>query len=155
MPRLALIVVLAAGATHLVWQTWQASVPFAADQRNPYVYAQTSPDILNLVSRINALAAVSPQGAQTVIKVMAPEGDFWPLPWYLRRFKQVGWWDNVPSNPFAPLMIVSAKFQANLDEKKTHLMPGVFALRPQILFELYVELDLWKAYLAQSSHAPN
>ena len=84
-----------------------------------------------------------------VLKVMGSES-YWPLPWYLRGFKQVGWWDEVPADPFAPVMIVSAKLQAALDEKKSHVMVGYFELRPQVFFELYVDLDLWKAYLAQN-----
>jgi hypothetical protein len=84
-----------------------------------------------------------------VVKVMAPEGDYWPLPWYLRRFKQVGWWDAVPADPFAPVMIVSSKFEAAFDERadKTHLMAGYFQLRPQVFLELYVEINLWRAYI--------
>jgi hypothetical protein len=50
-------------------------------------------------------------------------------------------------------MIVSSKFQAALDEKKTHLMVGYFALRPQVFLELYVQADLWRSYL--SKHPPN
>jgi hypothetical protein len=52
-------------------------------------------------------------------------------------------------------MIVSSKFQAALDDKKTHLMVGYFALRPEVFFELYVNLDLWRAYLAQNPPKPD
>jgi hypothetical protein len=41
--------------------------------------------------------------------------------------------------------------QAGLDEKKTHVMTGYFQLRPQVFFELYVQLDLWKAYLEKNT----
>ena len=85
-----------------------------------------------------------------VIKVMAPESEYWPLPWYLRGFKQTGWWDRVPADPFAPVMIVSSKFHAALDAQKTHLMPEYFELRPQVFFELYVQLDLWRSYLERN-----
>jgi uncharacterized protein (TIGR03663 family) len=144
--------VLLIGVGQLSLQAWQASVPYAADPRNPYVYAQTSPDIIRLVRQVEELAAVHPQGQQMVVQVMAPENDYWPLPWYLRGLKRVGWWAEVPAEPYAPVMIVSAQFHANLDEKKSHLMIGYFQLRPQTFFELYVELDLWRAYLAK--HPP-
>jgi uncharacterized protein (TIGR03663 family) len=152
--RLVLGLVLLIGTGQLASQAWQANVPYAADPRNPYVYAQTSPDTLRLVKQINALADVHPRGRQMTIQVMAPENDYWPLPWYLREFKQVGWWDQIPANPFSPVMVVSAQFHANLDEKKTHLMVGYFQLRPQTFLELYVELDLWRAYLARSPTKP-
>jgi len=142
---------LIAASAQLAWQAWRASFPYCASQFNPYVYAQTSPDILKLVDKVEALARVSPQGHDTVVKVMAPGNDYWPLPWYLRRFKQqhVGFWNEIPSEPFAPIMIVSSEFQAAFDERpeKTHLMAGYFQLRPQVFFELYVEINLWREYV--------
>ena len=86
--RLALGLLLLAGAGHLAWQAWQANTTYAADRENPYVYAQTSPDLLNLVRKVEALAQVHPQGNQMLVKVIAPDGDYWPLPWYLRNLKQ-------------------------------------------------------------------
>ena len=148
--RLALGLLLLAGAGHLAWQARLANVPYAADRRNPYVYAQTSPDVLNLVRQVEALAQVHPQGRQMLVKVMASGGDYWPLPWYWRNLKQIGWWDQVPPDPFAPVMIVSAELQTGLDGKKTHVMVGYFQLRPQVFLELYVELNLWQAWLAKS-----
>jgi uncharacterized protein (TIGR03663 family) len=153
--RMAVRLLIAAGAGHLACEAWQSSVTYAADPRNPYVYAQTLPNTLELVGRVQALARAHPQGSQMLVKVMAPEGDYWPLPWYLREFNHVGWWEEVPADPFAPVMIVSAKLRANLDEKKTHLMVGYFEMRPQLFFELYVQLDLWRAFLAQNAGATN
>jgi uncharacterized protein (TIGR03663 family) len=150
--RLALGLLLLAGAGHLAWQARLANGAYAADPRNPYVYAQTSPDLLNLVRRVEALAQVHPQGRQMLVKVMAADGDYWPLPWYLRNLKQIDWWDQVP---LAPVMIVSASLHAGLDEKKTHVMVGYFQLRPQVFLELYVDLKLWQAYLAKNPPKPD
>ena len=150
--RAALGLALILATAQLAWQAWRAAVPFAADRRNPYVYAQTSPDLLNLVNRVELLAAVSAQGNETIVKVVAPDSDYWPLPWYLRNLKRVGWWDALPADPYAAVMIVSAKLHANLDENKTHVMVGYFQLRPEVFLELYVDLDLWRAYLAK--HPP-
>ncbi len=145
--KIAVACLILAGAGQLAGQAWRSSVPYAADVRNPYVYAQTSPDILNLVDRLDAVAQDDPEKYGMVVKVMAPDSGFWPLPWYLRRFSQVGWWPEVPADPYAPVMIVSTKLQANLDAGKTHLMAGIFELRPQTFFELYVETNLWNSHL--------
>jgi hypothetical protein len=153
--RLALRLLILAGAAHLGCQAWQASVTYAADPRNPYVYAQTSPDLLRLVGEVHTLAQVSPQGREMLVKVMAPDSDYWPLPWYLRSLKQVGWWDRVPSDPYAPVIIVSSQFHAALDEKKSHVMVGYFQLRPKVFLELYVDLGLWKDYLARNPPKPD
>ena len=141
------LVLLAAGL-HLGWEAWRASYPLAADRRNPYVYAQTVPNLLELVEKVKAIARVSPDGDQTVVKVIAPEHDYGPLLWYLRPFKRTGWYDRL-TDPYAPLMIVSAKFGAALDEKsnKRYLSVGFFEMRPQVFFELYVEFELWKRYV--------
>jgi uncharacterized protein (TIGR03663 family) len=152
--KIVLTILLLAGSAHLMWQAIQAAIPYAADQRNPYAYAQTSLDVLNLSSRMKALANASGENFATVIKVISAGGDYWPLPWYFRQFKNVGWWDEMPPDPFAPVMIVSAKFNATFDEKKTHLMVGLFQLRPQVFFELYVQIDLWRAYLATRPPEP-
>ncbi len=147
--RMAVTGVLLGGTGHLACQAWRADTTYAADQRNPYVYAQTSTDIFKLISQVEGLALVDSRGHKLVVKVIAPEGDYWPLPWYLRRFQQAGWWDHVPEDPFAPIMVVSAKLHAALDEKKPHLMIGYFQLRPQLFFELYVQADLWREWLAR------
>src|SRR5207302_666776 len=97
--KLAVGVLLLAGTGQLACQAWRAAIvcfqpsdhPFP-DPCNPYVYAQTSRDILKLVTKLNDLARVSPQGQQMLVKVMAPDSDYWPLPWYLRGFDQIGWW---------------------------------------------------------------
>src|SRR5688572_13573802 len=46
----------------LAGQARRANFDYAADRRNPYVYAQTVPDLLNLVQRSEALARVAPMG---------------------------------------------------------------------------------------------
>jgi uncharacterized protein (TIGR03663 family) len=140
---------LLAAAAQLAWQAWALNLLYFADRRNPYVYAQTVPDILRLVRTAEALAQIAPQGHEMIVKVMAPDSDYWPLPWYLRSFKRVGWWDRVPEDPYAPLMIVSAKLNAALDEKSNRrwLMVGLFEMRPGVFFEFYVESGLWRKYV--------
>jgi hypothetical protein len=147
--RGAIVFAVLAGAAHLGVQAWRAAVPLAAAQTNPWVYAHTSPDLLRLVGKISEIAAARPQAADTVIKVMGRGGDYWPLPWYLRGFRQVGFYPNVPDDPWAPLMVVNSKFDAEFDERseKKWLMVGLFQHRPNIFFELYVEFELWKRYL--------
>jgi uncharacterized protein (TIGR03663 family) len=151
--KLAAIAILGAGTVHLAWQAWRLDTTYAADRRNPYVYAQTSRDLLRLVNRVRELGAVDPQGDNMLIKVVCPDADYWPLPYYLRRFHQIGWWDTLPPDPFSSVMIVSAKLGAALDEKKTHLMVGLYELRPRVFLELYVEKALWTAWLAKQPPA--
>jgi len=60
------------------------------------------------------------------IQVICPGKDYWPLPWYLRRFEKdvVGWWDQVDVNtPSAPLIIASPEVEAALTNKLYKLTP--------------------------------
>lgn len=147
--RMGMAALLLVGVGHLAAQARWAAVEYAADRRNPYVYAQTSPDLLNLVERIEALAAAHPRGREVLIKVIAPQHDYWPLPWYLHRFSQTGWWAEPPADPLAPIVVVSAKLRAELDAASTHLMAGIYQLRPAVFLELYVERGLWAAFMAR------
>lgn len=143
-------VLLVAGAVHLCAETRRVAYTHAADRRNPYVYAHTSPDLLRLVNKISDIARVHPNPDRFAIQVMAPGGDYWPLPWYFRKYRYTGWWGEIPADPYAPVMVVGARFNAELDEKsnKRWLMVGFFEARPGVFFELYVELELWKRYVA-------
>jgi hypothetical protein len=148
--KVIVVAVLTAATAQLTWQSWRASFVYFADRKNPYCYSQTVRDVLNLVQKAEAVAKVSPQGFKTVVKVIAPDSDYGPLPWYLRRFEHVGWYDALPADPFAPIIVVSSKLDARLDEKseKKWVMAGLFEQRPAVFLELYVELELWKQYVA-------
>jgi uncharacterized protein (TIGR03663 family) len=147
--RTVFSVVMLLAVLHLAGQSWRAGSEYASDRRNPYVYAQTVPDVMTLVERSEGIAKVAPEGYQTVIKIIAPESEYWPLPWYLRRFSNLGWYEKLPEDPYAPIVMVSSKLNARLDEKseKKWIMVGLSELRPALFFELYVELELWKRYV--------
>jgi uncharacterized protein (TIGR03663 family) len=138
-------------SAQLTSQSYRASYVMAADRRNPYVYAQTVPDLLNLVDKVQNVASVSDKGFATVVKVITPDGDYWPLPWYLRRLQNIGWYEKLPEDPYAPIIIVAAQLDARLDEKsdKKWIMVGLTELRPGKFLELYVEAELWKKYVAK------
>lgn len=144
-----MVALLGAGALHLGIQAWLLTREFPADVRNPYVYAQTSPHERELVARVKAIARVAPDGFATIVKVISPES-YWPLPWALREFKHVGWYDELPADPYAPIVLCSAKLGARLDDKsnKAYLMTGLFELRPNVFLELYVEFGLWEKFVA-------
>ena len=150
------VVLLTAGG-HLTWEAWRANFGvdrqqrlYAADRRNPYVYAQTVPDLLELVEKINGLAAASPEGKLLNVQIIAPEGDYWPLPWYLRGLSNVRWLDKPPAPPYAPVVVCSSAMGLALDEKsnKAWTSVGLFTLRPRVYLDLFVESRLWRTYVA-------
>jgi hypothetical protein len=141
-------IVILAGSAHLAWLSWQAAVTYAADPANPYVYAQTSPDLLELVNRVEGVCTASPEGARTRVDVIAADGDYWPLPWYLRNLSRVGWWEKKPDGPQGKVVVVSSDLAGGFDGQKDYVMAGITALRPQVWLQLYVKEDLWRSYVS-------
>jgi predicted membrane-bound mannosyltransferase len=147
--RVMAAILVGSAALQLAGQAWQAGHTFAADRRNPYVYSPTSPDLLKLVAKLSEISQISAEGRKISIKVIASEGDYWPLPWSLRQYTRTGYFDSVPADPYASVIIVSASLHAALDEKRSHVMIGYFELRPGVFLELYSEIKLWREFLSR------
>ena len=155
-PRLARIVLAAAlalASAQLGWQAWRASVTYAADPRNPYVYAQTVPDAVRMAARIREVAALHPDGAGMQVSVIAPPDEQWPLPWYLRTMPNVGYW-TAAGDPLAlraPVIVSSVEQMPALDSTLgDRYVSELYGLRPDVLQALYIERALWQRFLAQA-----
>lgn len=142
---------LCVGVFHLGLQSYRANLKYESDPRNPYVYAQTSRDFLNLVRRINDVALHHPEGKRMLIKIITTPDEAWPLPWYLRGFSRVGYWQDVNEAGElrgVPLIISSTAFteKLNLVLGKRY-QPEYYGLRPETLLVLYIREDLWTSVL--------
>ena len=138
----------------LIWTGWQiylVNYYFYAYPDNPYVYAQTSPDFMRLVNRLNDLSQVDSEGKNVLIRVIAPPEETWPLPWYLRRYGQVGYWtasEQVETLKPARLVIMSAAEAVKRQEKElAGYVAQYYSLRPDIVLVLLVDEELWQTYL--------
>ena len=81
---------------------------------------------------------------------------YWPLPWYLRQFDRVYYYDQMTEQAAAPIVIASPKFDRELTAQlqDTHLMTGYYGLRPAVMAELWVDLKLWRAHLQRLGRLP-
>ncbi len=140
---------IAAGIGHLGWQAYRASRVLCADPANPYVYAHTSPDTLRMIERVQGLAETSPSSWNTPVKVIWTDAYYWPLPWYLRRLENAEYWQSMPEDPAAPIVIAVPQYDQELTAKlgDDYIMTGYYELRPAVLMQLWVKYDLWVAYL--------
>ena len=152
--RAALAAVVLVASAQLAGQAWRASVTYAADPRNPYVYAQTVPDAVRMAARIRNLSALHADGAQMQVSVIAPPHEQWPLPWYLRTMPDVGYW-TAPGDPLAlraPVIVSSIEHTPALDRALgDRYVSEFFGLRPDVLLALYVERALWDRFLAKTA----
>jgi len=151
-------------ATDLCLQAFLASTVCYADLSNPYVYSQPTDDVLKIAARIEQVSDAHPARREMPVFVVCPEGDYWPLPWYLRSFRNVGWWDGVNeiSGP-APVVIASPGFESRLITRLYDLSPpgqknlyvplfdAYVELRPGVELRGYVTKDLWDQYQQQNA----
>ena len=91
-PVIAALILTAATGLGL-YQAVELSFERYDDSTEPYSYAHSYRDLLNLVNEIEKIAAGSPDGRNIGITVMATE--HWPLPWYLRFYPNTGFWGKV------------------------------------------------------------
>ncbi len=92
------------------------------------------------------MASVHPDRQDMLVKVMAE--DCWPLPWYLRRLSRVGYWEEIPERPDAPVIICGAEFQDELEARlQDRYQVNSYGLRaPAFVLWAYIERDLWSRY---------
>jgi predicted membrane-bound mannosyltransferase len=140
---------LLAAAGQLGWQAYRASYLWPADPKNPYVYVPTLPDAERLYSDIEELIPAIPPHEPTSVQLIWHDPYYWPLPWYLRGFRNVRYWTRLPEDPSAPIVICSPPLDAALTEKldDTHLMTDYYGVRPNVLALLWVRMDVWEAHL--------
>lgn len=142
------VLALCAGAAQLGMQTYRAVYVFDADVRNPYVYAHTSTSCLHMVQRVEEIAAHSPQGRDMLVRVITADGDYWPLPYYLRRFSRVGYWTTIPEEADASVILAPSKLKAAIDPHlKRDYQVEIKSLRPGVLWVVQIRTDLWDAFM--------
>jgi predicted membrane-bound mannosyltransferase len=153
--KLIAAIVLAAGAGHLDWQAYQLNFNprYIADPRNPYVYAHTPMPMPKLALRLDRLAQRAAEGRDLWVQVVVTD-NYWPLPWYLRRFndERVGYWLDAKAwkrdmDHFPPPAILILSSDVDRDDHAGYCGPHYESLRPGALIAVYVRKDLWPAYL--------
>jgi len=97
------------------------------------------------------LSQVDSEGKDVFIRVIASPEETWPLPWYLRRYGQVGYWtasEQVETLEPARLIIMSAAEAAKRQEKElADYVAQYYSLRPDVVLVLLVDVELWQTYL--------
>jgi uncharacterized protein (TIGR03663 family) len=175
LPRLIILCLLFDASVYLLWQSYRCNYVYYADSRNPYVYAHPTTEVFTIVQRVEEMAGAmrkmaqeNPEKVKMYIQVICPGKDYWPLPWYFRRFEKdvIGWWDHVdPNTPSAPLIIASPEVEAALTNKLYNLTPPedrqmylflfekpyYMWLRPKVKLLGFVRTDVWNYFQRQHS----
>jgi uncharacterized protein (TIGR03663 family) len=116
------------------YDTRQWVFQFPADEKNPYAYAHTGEDLLRLPVRLEQLARENKNSNPRIAVVAA---DAWPLPWYLRKFSQVGYWQPGQETGGADFFITTTDVSGELAGRLKNFRPEYFGARPNVLLVLW------------------
>ena len=132
----------------LIWlgrQGHLATQRFASDGRNPYAYVPTVNDAERMKAWLQDLLTEQPALNEEPVAVVG--SFFWPLPWYLRSFDEIGYWDALPDGAAdRPLLFVlpTAGEEAAAALATSHqLFPR--GLRYEFPVIIAIRKDLWES----------
>ena len=142
---LAIVAALAVGG----YQMYQLNFVHYDDDQYPYVYAHTHRELLQMLEEIDRISKRLGTGPDTGIAMVSP--DYWPLPWYLRDYKRVGYYQKIVSTN-EPIIIASTVQEEQLKQAyedryvlvSSGKSDGSFGLRPGVDLLLYVRKDVAK-----------
>lgn len=115
--------------------TWKRVYFRPADDVNPYAYAHTQEDMLRLEPFIDGFSKKFPAGRNLKIAVVAD--DAWPVPWYLRRVKNVGYWQSAQDPGPADVYLTDMTSADKIARYIEGWRPEFFGVRPNVLFILW------------------
>lgn len=118
------------------------------DDRYPYVYAHTKRELLTMLDQVDRIAKRMKTGDDTGVALVSP--DYWPLPWYFRNYKRVGYYQQIV--PTSEPIIIGSMAQAEqlksaFGDRYQMVNSGLnddgsYPLRPGVDLLLYVRRDV-------------
>jgi len=132
--RSSCILVATVAAGLIAHDTHQRVFLHPADESNPYAYAHTSDDVLGLAPEIEKLAQ---QNAIASPRIAVIAADPWPLPWYLRHFANVGFWQPGQQPGTADFYITSTDAADQYADQLQSFHAEFFGVRPNVLILLW------------------
>lgn len=125
------------------YQSSQASGRFENDVRNPYAYVPTSQDVESLSIWLKKL----PIESDAPLAVVGT--GYWPLPWYLRSFENVGYWPTATAElKERDILLVTPEQQAAMQVilKDSHTQVPR-SLRENFSIHVYLDNELWQQWM--------
>jgi predicted membrane-bound mannosyltransferase len=134
---------------------WQLNFEEADAPENPFTYGHARDDVKRIAQKLQQVSS-GEMSKEMRIDVIALNSGYWPLPWYLRHFTQVAWWNTVPENIAAtPVILITPDMEDKLItvlykrtplEKRELYLPlfeRKMELRPGIMMNGYIKKSLW------------
>ncbi|KAF0151785.1 MAG: membrane-bound mannosyltransferase-like protein [Ignavibacteria bacterium] len=134
IPKFNWNLTLAFIAIFLFAQAYFNSIIYSSHQKNPFVYSHTESDIKTVEPLLTKVTAVQSEYLNTPVYVAASKNDYWPLPWYLKKFKKISWNEEITNDVYKfPIILASPDLENALIE-------NLYSLPPDGSVNLYVPL---------------
>jgi predicted membrane-bound mannosyltransferase len=143
LKALALVIILTATSVGVAQSVSLNFYNYDKNDEYPYVYAHTYREFLDLVKEFEKYANKVNKDELSVVVVSE---DYWPLPWYTRDYKGVGYYGKIVPAGDAQIVIGSETQKPNLNEMLADkfTLVGEYPLRPGVTLLLYVRNDLMR-----------
>ena len=156
MQKITAAILAAVAALTLGYQSYELNFVRYDDEKEPYVYAHTRREFLQMIDKMKYYAAKSEKGNEATITVVSP--DYWSMPWYLNDFPHAEFF-GIMTDVNASEMIVAKKDaqDAEISEKFSahYKIAGTYPLRPGVDLYLLVRRDIADADAREIDDAIN
>ena len=140
-PALALLALCVGVAA---FQSYRVNFVNYDDDRYPYVYAHTKRSFHDLIAQIGRIAERAGGRERASLNVAVENQEYWPLPWYVRDYKRVGYVGRVTQTT-DDMVLVKDKQVPELEAAlggRYRRVGDTYELRPGVKLVLYARNDL-------------
>lgn len=130
-----------------------ASARYHSDPRNPFIYTHTVRDFDNLIKRVNSASKYSQYENDIPVAFIAKES-MWPAPFLLRKFKNVGFWNNgtIPQNIEIFDVVVC---DYTTEKQVRNLLPKdkyeeeMYGLRKNLVLSVFIKKEIFNKIISE------
>ena len=137
------LIIAVAATVVLTYQTYALNFVHYDDEDQPYVYAHTKREFLELMEKINYYAEKSGKGNQAGIQIVSP--DYWPMVWYVKDYSKAYFHGKIVPADNAEMIVAKTPDQ-EIDVMRQYSgqyqLVGTYGLRPGVDLMLLVRSDL-------------
>ncbi len=141
------LVVLSGCLAVMLYQTYQVNFVHYDDDTYPYVYAHTRRSFHELIAeaeRVAERAGGVEWREKASFNIAVENQEYWPLPWYLRDWKRIGYIGRITQTSDDMILIKdtqAADLEAMLGDRYQRV-GGTYDLRPGVKLALYARKEL-------------
>ncbi|MCA1616116.1 MAG: hypothetical protein LC800_18845, partial [Acidobacteria bacterium] len=144
--RAASLALLGGCLAVMLFQTYRVNFVHYDDDRYPYVYAHTRRSFHDLIAeaeRVAARVGGAEWKQQVSFNIAVENQEYWPLPWYLRDWKRIGYIGRITETSDDMVLIKDTQadeLEALLGDRYRRV-GGVYDLRPGVKLVLYARQE--------------